>query len=476
MSKPENREHPIYSGVALSRKERRPFRSGRKFGKFDFGRFENLVGSAYFLGKDKIGDVQVACRFLFRESRWGVLSPDKNPGGIVYLDLTFTEPRACRLKSTAIKLTLNEEDEDLHRYFNAGDSLAKATVPVHIIKYGPQSLHGQTDEVFRTENNTLNPRIDVTGLGGVSAIERNSGRTYIQRNQWKFSCQSIPNRLNRPTTLEWDLIENRLDKRPRRDNTFHTAFAFEHDGQPFFMQIRISGYLEGTTPQLLDKAKRGLKKKLKFGDDSQSATTLVNFGGRNNPYQDPLDELVENIPFDMMKRNQKPTTQIIGGRPDSSLGFEIIDEEESSHDGPKDNPHDQPSPPVALEEIREEALALLSLDRPLRRMGRDRSGHTAEILSPVGHGQQASCDGLSTLDIQVGQSTHSSIIEDQGQDEETPKPTIPEPNEIYEEFRRLLNEASIPMVLKLIMIWLLGIGTKISLFSGRNSMTRAANT
>ncbi|KAI0841007.1 hypothetical protein F5Y06DRAFT_235259 [Hypoxylon sp. FL0890] len=78
MSISETRCHPVYSGAALPWQER--LQLGRRYGKYDFGRFERLEGSVHYIGQGKIGDVEVACKFLFRESRWGVLTPDKNPG------------------------------------------------------------------------------------------------------------------------------------------------------------------------------------------------------------------------------------------------------------------------------------------------------------------------------------------------------------------------------------------------------------
>ncbi|KAI0889021.1 uncharacterized protein GGS22DRAFT_66170 [Annulohypoxylon maeteangense] len=477
MSLLESKHHPIYSGVALPWQER--FQLGRRYGKYDFGRFERLEGSNHYLGKGKIGDVDVACRFRFRESRWGVLTPDKNPGGVVYLDLTFTEPQECRLRGATILLTLDEKDEDLRRHFSAENPSTNVKVPVQITKHGPQILHGQLDEALKIEKNSFTPWIDAGGFAGAGGIGRNSEKRYIQRSQWKFSSQPIPNRFQKATTLRWDLVESELDRQPRHDNTFHTAFAFEHDGQPFFMQVEVAGCLEGIASHIRQKAKQKFKR-FKFGIEPQSATTLVNFGGRNNPYQDPLDELAQKIPEDMMERNRKPVAQIQGNQPVSGPDYEIVDEGDSSQTGQEDDLHVQSPPPqrienshsVALEEIQGEALALLSLDRPS--IGEYRLDRTTEILLPVDHQQRQSCDGrLSAPDIQPGQSTASSTIVDQEQDEGTRRITLIEPNANHEEVRRLLSEAALPTVLQLMILWLLAVGMKISLLSKKIDLPRA---
>ncbi|KAI1210949.1 uncharacterized protein F4807DRAFT_44273 [Annulohypoxylon truncatum] len=478
MSMFETRHHPIYSGVALPWQER--FQFGRKYGKYDFGRFERLEGSNHYLGKGKIGDVEVACKFRFRESRWGVLTPDKNPGGVVYLDLTFTEPQECRLRGATVLLTLDEEDEDLRRHFSARDSSTKVKVPVHITEHGPQSLHGQLDEAFKTEKNSFAPWIDVGGFAGAGGIGRNSEKKYIQRSQWKFSSQPIPNKMSRATILKWDLVESELDRQPRHDNTFHTAFAFEHDGQPFFMQVEVAGCLEGIASHIRQKAKQRFKK-FKFPIEPQSATTLVNFGGRNNPYHDPLDELARNIPRDMVEKNRKPVIQIPRRQPDNGPDYQIVDEGDSSHAGSEDNIDDQPRPPqrievshsVALEDIQGEAMALLSLGPSVGEHGSD---HTTEILTPANRPQRKPCDGrLSAPDTQVEQSTASSTIVEQEQDEGVREITLLEPRANHEEVRRLLNEAALPAVLRLMILCLLTIGMKISLLWEERLATRSKN-
>lgn len=66
---------------------------GRKYGGYDFERFDNLSSSHASIGHRSFDKVNVNCRFLFKKSKWGVLGECKNPAGIVYLDLTFDQPK-----------------------------------------------------------------------------------------------------------------------------------------------------------------------------------------------------------------------------------------------------------------------------------------------------------------------------------------------------------------------------------------------
>lgn len=351
----------MYSGSALPWRER--FHRGRKYGKYDFGKFGRLVRSDHYLGRGKIGEVEVTCKFCFEDSRWGVLN--RNPGGVVYLDLGFTEPPDCRLKGATVILTLDEEDEDLRHHFSAGNPPERAVVPVHITKHGPEKLQGTPDKT---------PSVGIGGIAELGGMGRDSEKYYIKRNYWNLSSQQLPDKLARATILRWDLTENKLDGQPRHANTFHAAFAFEHDGQPFFMQVEVSGSLEKVASHLRHKATQRFKK-FKFPVEPQFATTLVNFGGKKNPYTDPLDELARNIPYNMVERNKKFVAQV-PERPNPGPHYELIEEEPVMES--ENNAHNRPNSPQGIEgyqmtsiedlrELRGEALECLSLGQASRR-------------------------------------------------------------------------------------------------------------
>ncbi|KAI0376269.1 hypothetical protein F5Y04DRAFT_273861 [Hypomontagnella monticulosa] len=414
----------------------------RKYGKRDFNRFEPLVGSVHYLGSGSIGEVEVACKFLFRESRWGVLN--RNPGGVVYLDLTFTEPFNCRLKGATVMLTLDEEDHDLRRYFRAMNAEQDPQVPVQIVQYGPHHLSGQIDEALKIDRRSFQPWVDVGGIAGAGGIGLDSEMQYVHRSQWKFSSFPIPNKLGKPSILKWQLTESELDSQPRHNNTFHTAFAFEHDGQPFLMKVEVSGTLEGVTSNMRQKAKQIFK----FPVERRPATTLVSFGGRNNPYKTPLDELADNLPLEMIEKNTEHVTQATS-RVSSSNPTEAPHQEESMTE--QENTHyyssvelDQGSSDVDIENIRNMALTLLP------------SG-----LLPMNLADVSESNLRSVLP--------SAMPNNQEHNEPAREEATIELRGSHEEIRKLLQEASVPGVFQLIILWILAAWMKPLLPSKRDS-------
>ncbi|KAI4870115.1 hypothetical protein F4820DRAFT_405122 [Hypoxylon rubiginosum] len=459
---PETVDHPVYSGFALSQRER--LRRGRNYGKFNLERFERLQGSSHYLGKGDIGDVEVACKFLFKESRWGVLTPDRNPGGILYLDLVFTEPGGCRLRDATVVLTLNEEDDSLgHHHVHVHPT---AKIPVHITHHGPQNLHGQLDRAFKTTRHFFKPELDAGGFAGLGGVGRESEKHSVHQSQWKFSSVTMPNKSGKPTILKWHLVESELDQQSRHDNTFHTAFAFEHDGQPFFMQVGVSGHLDGKASHLRHKTKQGLKK-LKFPVEEQFAT-VVNFGGRNNSYKTPLDELANTIPQDMVEKNMKLVPQVPRQPSNRGPHYELIEEEDSAieQDG---NSNDQPLPPQItnipspavieeLQEIREKAVALLSSGQPA--MAQQRPVQVAETLSALnGHVPEDSSIRFPTHDNSANSQSTSTTVVGQEQDEIIRGAAV-NPGVDYEKVQQLLRETSLPAVIQLFILWIMSYRMK----------------
>ncbi|KAI1311515.1 hypothetical protein F5Y03DRAFT_343354 [Xylaria venustula] len=298
--------YPVYTGNVLSRQQR--WQLGRKCGKFDFDQFRPVQVSTHFLGKGKIGEMEVACKFLFHKSRWGVLNPDRNPAGILYLDLVFTEPPSCCLRGATVILTLDEHDENLERHFSTKDKIHD-NLPVHVTEHGPHHLVGQTKTSEKSRTRQFIPSINAGGFVELGGIGQMSKVREIHESQWSFSSQVMPDQNGHATTLRWDLSESDLDNQPKHTNTFHTAFAFQHDGQPFFMHLEVSGILDNAASNLIYKTKRKLSK-FRFPGEPQKVTTLVNFGGRNNRYTQPLDEHVQTIPSEMVQANMAAPDQV----------------------------------------------------------------------------------------------------------------------------------------------------------------------
>ncbi|KAK8079655.1 hypothetical protein PG997_007473 [Apiospora hydei] len=239
----------------------------------------------YFLWKGIVGDIEVACHFLFTKSKWG--------------------PAGCRPKGATVQFTLDDEEGDLWRHFVAG----KPQVPVQITEHAPQQLNGETVRVMKTTRNAFVPEINAGGFGVLRGVGRESLRQEFVRSNWRLSSQPLRNHRGWPTTMRWYINENQLERQPHHPNTFYTAFAFEHDGQPFFMQVEVSGHLESTSSNLKHKVKRRFKR-FRFPAEPQTATAVVNFCGRDNAYKAPLDELARSIPDQMVMANMKQVPRV----------------------------------------------------------------------------------------------------------------------------------------------------------------------
>ncbi|KAK8043977.1 hypothetical protein PG993_004001 [Apiospora rasikravindrae] len=229
------------------------------------------------------------------------MGPMKNPAGIIYLDLTINQPLDCRLKTATITVTLDDDDEELIRTRPGSGS----SQPVQIGSYGPTQLHGQPRRMIRRKRQNLTPRFDAGGIAGFGGIGLDSEQHYIEESRWSFRTRVLPNPTKTGShswvlrVLKWELTENELESQPVHNNTIHTAFSFEHGGQPFLMKVEVTGRLESTRYNLTNRLK------MKFPPNSKNnktATTLINFGGRGR-FNKPLDEIASGLPLAMELEN-----------------------------------------------------------------------------------------------------------------------------------------------------------------------------
>lgn len=274
-------------------------RMNRKYGRYDFERFDHLSSSHANVGHATFDKVNVNCRFLFKKSRWGVLGECKNPAGIIYLDLTFDQPKGCELHSATVSVTLDDEDKELQLSQRAKTAFE---CPVQITDYyGPKGFVGPEKTAQSTTSKHFTPTVQFAGNGfsGIG-IDTKSSVTYTSR--LKFSGHLVPGKGNHWAykTLKWDLSENDLEIQPTHSNEVHTAFTFEHGGQPFLMRVEIKG-------KLRTLHKRIKSKLLKFSSnatDDGSVVTLIDFGNRIS-FKTPLDERARQLEFEMEMANQQ---------------------------------------------------------------------------------------------------------------------------------------------------------------------------
>lgn len=273
----------------------------RRYGKHGFERFDHCISqhAGASIGQSSIGKVSVDCRFLFQKSQWGVLSTAQNPAGVVYLDLNIHQPTGCRLKNATITITLDDEDDELSDITAA----MRHRRPVQIGNFGPRQIQGQASRIMRTKRSNFTPRFEAGGIAGFGGIGLDSEKQYVQESRWILNGQTSPDTRKKSRNdwvyrvLTWELTENELDSQPTHINTIHTAFSFEHDGQPFFMRVDVAGKLESTRSDIMRWLKFSANPK-----NNQTATTLINFGGRGR-FNKPLDEIAKGLPHAMELEN-----------------------------------------------------------------------------------------------------------------------------------------------------------------------------
>ncbi|KAI0429901.1 hypothetical protein F5Y09DRAFT_245836 [Xylaria sp. FL1042] len=284
----------------------------RKFGRYDFKRFDHLVSQHASLGAASLGKIHVDCKFLFKKSKWGTLE-GRDSAGIIYLDLAFSQPSDCRLKSATVQVTLDDDDEHLVREFPSHGP----KTPVQIVKYGPRHMTGEPQYERKAVHNRFVPSVDVGPFGGAGGVGRESAKVTVRECRWTFESHLMTGGRKRGQNnwaykvLQWQITENELETQSSHSNIVHTAFSFVHGGQPFFMRVEVSGKLESRTSDLGHQIRHKMRK-LKFPSNPHSAkyaTTLVNFNGRHK-FTTPLDGLVQGLELAMEHDNMTAPVEV----------------------------------------------------------------------------------------------------------------------------------------------------------------------
>ncbi|QKX55121.1 uncharacterized protein TRUGW13939_02213 [Talaromyces rugulosus] len=282
-------------------------------------RFQRKYGRGYrFLGEDltnlgfrEFGKVTVDCRFRQSEARWGVLGDRASPAGIIYMDLTFNQPNGCQLENATVSITLHEEEAlelgDRKTRFN------RRAIPSNALNitdsYGPKHISGEPTlvPVKRTFHGT--PQFTVLGAGG-GGLGVDQEKTFNHTSRWMFTGQLVPGKEGRGTgttyrTLKWELTENELERQSVHSNPIHTAFAFQHERKPFYMQVEIQGKLRKSFRNIKEKTNEVFRS-LKFPPDAKqdqgSSLTLVNVNQPDSS-QRRLDTWAQGLPIEMARRN-----------------------------------------------------------------------------------------------------------------------------------------------------------------------------
>jgi hypothetical protein len=294
----------------------------------------------------------IDCQFLFKQTQWGVIGKDECPAGIFYLNLNFSPPQGCKLKSATVTVTLDDEDLCVAPYRASREHPPhKQSSSIQVTNdFGPKQLAGRETLVNRTRVKQFIPEFNVLGYGG-GGIGGGSVTSFQQSTRWWFDGQLIPgDRTGVYKSLRWHFIENDFEKQPSHSSRVYTAFTFVHSGKPFLMKVDIDGRLERRDKQLLSK--------LRFGGvgskgGNNKAATLVDFANYSN-FQRPLDEIARGLPRAMEMKNFEERPPVVSD-PVTDTTFHAVSSPSSPHESQSRAPRtdstkeDTPLEPKPLE-------------------------------------------------------------------------------------------------------------------------------
>lgn len=184
----------------------------------------------------EIGKVRIDCCVRMSKTQWGKLH--KKDSGVLYFDLTFHHALDCKLAEATITMKFYDNDK-----FRRQPDPSDLEVTEY---YGPQILSGEPRQKRVLKTIEAKPRFGAYGLSAEGLkCSRTSDASYCSR--WKFTSSrfagsSKSDKHSRSTQyreLIWHLEENELERQSSRQPIVHTALAFHHHREPFFIDLEI---------------------------------------------------------------------------------------------------------------------------------------------------------------------------------------------------------------------------------------------
>ena len=300
--------------------------ASKKHGLFNFGRFDHFAASPVTVGQASFDKVAVDCKLLLSRTKWGTLGAgahlhsDEVPAGIMYMDLTFHQPKKCRLSSATVYVMMDDQAPELDSFrqqnrptLNRLDRSDKEneSLPVQITPwFGPKAIVGRERTVQMEKQVKIEPTVGFAEatLGGMGWNEKS---TKTQSSRWTFEGQAITDspgsrRDGRGTNqnaglckvLRWSLAENDLESEASHNPVMHTAFTFVHSNKPVLLRIRIEGKLQGLRARARNKLQFPRDK---YGKDGYAAT-IIDLSGQQ-PAALPLDQHARGLDSEMYWAN-----------------------------------------------------------------------------------------------------------------------------------------------------------------------------
>ncbi|KAK4868047.1 hypothetical protein LT330_007245 [Penicillium expansum] len=299
-----------------------PARFARKYGPA-FNRFD--------------GPIHIDCRFRHSKTQLGVLGTAQNQAGILYVDLTFSQPKDCPLTSAVVWISLEEEDKDWKKEHKFRKRRTKSTPmnssrndldPFEIAKprygksrflqfthdFGPKQLEGRPTNMTTKSVMHLTPEVNVLGNGG-GGLGYDREQTFTQASRWMFTGNLLPGSrlLANPEninysramvyrTLKWELSKDDLQRQSTHSSEIQTAFTFEHDMEPFYIRVEIQGKLKRNSKHL----RSNVKQLFKFHSDNQKEvgkSMILVIPDKERKLTRRLDPIAKVLPFQMERLN-----------------------------------------------------------------------------------------------------------------------------------------------------------------------------
>ncbi len=297
------------TGLPVQPPRRGPGIRIRRYGRSDFERFDQEAarGSHLCIGSTNIGKVDIDCRYHWKKTQWGVLGNEERPAGIVYMDITFKQPKGYWLDRASVFITLSE---DMSSYAIAAppDSTAMekpapgSDYAVQITDhFGPRSLTGAPTVLAEIKHDKFAPSVGAMGFE-VGGVGRESTTSKHRIGRWVFKGSvRRPKGRDGLRTLEWEISENDVNPEQVHSQAYHTAFAFEHSERPVFMRVEIQGKLRDRKRQWKHEM---LRFSSSFGKKDLSTLTELDLG-RHVEFTRPLDKIAEGLDFAMEMANRR---------------------------------------------------------------------------------------------------------------------------------------------------------------------------
>lgn len=298
-SRPE--EVPLDHDNAQPTLETGTWKGKRRYSPTDF---RKLTSGLVSIGSRQLSRTTINCQLPVDKCHWGRLGHKQYPAGIIYLMLDFGPLQGdCRVTSATVTVTLDDQDDVLSA---RGDKTVKRhdeAIPARMTQfYGPQSgLVGPPKSSHVTDTSKFDPTVAVTNVVDLSGVSHERSKVFTRFQAWTFSSHLLPGERDMDRSIhrsiKWDFHDNKLEEQAFHSNLIHTAFTFEHSGQPFLMKVKIEGKLD----RWVDR----VRSKLKFGREAQ-LLTLVEFRDYRL-FSKVLDNMAERVAADLRDANLRNT-------------------------------------------------------------------------------------------------------------------------------------------------------------------------